>query len=144
MAGRTEDMVLVDRFARDLAASEAGVTDTYAWFLRREVLVIVEHRLGERVWVHDEVLERVPHHTLRAQVWWRAVALEGAVGREEAEDGQLLLASRWEEREWDRVIELLAGYFEKYGAGAVEEVGDADKQVGWELEDVWRRRSTIL
>ena len=43
MAGRTEDMVVVDRFARDPAASEAGVTDTYAWFLRREVLVIVEH-----------------------------------------------------------------------------------------------------
>ena len=83
----------------------------------------------ERVWVDDEVLERVPHHTLLAQVWWGAVALEGAVGREEEEDGQLLMVSRWEARDGDRVIELLAGYFEKDGAGVVEEVGDADKQV---------------
>jgi hypothetical protein len=144
IAGRTEDIVPVDPFARGPAASEAGVTDTYAWVLHREILVTGERRLGERVWVHNEVLECVPHHTLLAQVWWRAVALEGAVGREEAEDGKLLLDSRCEGREGDRVIELLAGYFEKYGAGAVEEVDDADKQVRWELENVWRRRSAVL
>jgi hypothetical protein len=80
------------------------------------------------VWVDDEVLESVPHHTVLTQVWWRAVALEGAVGREETKDGQLLLGSRWETRDGDRLIELLAGNFEKDDAGVVKIVDNADKQ----------------
>lgn len=96
------------------------------------------------MWVDDEVLESVPHHTVRTQVWWRAVALKGAVGREETKDGQLLLVSRWETRDGDRVIELLAGNFEKDDAGVVEIADNADKQGRGQLEDVWRRRSASL
>ena len=66
IADRTEDVALVDLIARGPAASEAGVTDAYAWLLRRKVFVIQEHGLGEGVWVDDEVLESVPHQTLLA------------------------------------------------------------------------------
>jgi len=86
----------------------------------------------------------VPHHTVLTQVWWGAVALEGTVGWEETKDGQLLLESRWETRDGDRVIELLAGNFEKDDAGVVKIVGNADKQGRGQLEDVWRRRSASL
>ena len=119
-------MVPVDRSAWHPPAGVPGESGAYTWFLRCEGFVIAELGFGIRVWVDDEVLECVPHHALLAQVWWGAVARKGARRREEAEDLELLLRSRWKARDGNYVVELLARYFEKYGAGAVEEVDDAE------------------
>ncbi len=86
----------------------------------------------------------MPNQTILTQVWWRAVTLESAIGREEAEDVQLLLLSRCVARDGNRAIKSLARYFKKDGAGVVEEVDDADKYVWWELKNVRKPSGAIL